>query len=365
MQNDPTTMNTHNKTASSGKRKQVLREQRLKSIWYGQQQPSLALRLAATVFDRLRALRHWLYQSGLLKTYRPRVPVIVVGNITVGGTGKTPFVIWLVESLKAQGYRPGVISRGYGGERKVEPMTVTPNTSAHASGDEALLIAKRTGVPVVVDKKRARAARKLVADNPVNIIVSDDGLQHYALARDVEIALVDSQLQLGNGYLLPAGPLREPKERLNTVDMIICKGECDGGNFFEARLQGEAWNLAHPGQRKQLVEFIGQPVNAMAGIAQPEYFFRLLAEKGVAAYKLPLADHENLSAEHFVLDNEYPVLITEKDAVKCQTLEGPWKENVWVVPMSLHVPEKTAQAVWHCLSDKLQLKPHSKEQTHG
>ncbi len=344
-------MKASGKTAMTSVGKQQ-REQRFKAIWYGDQPPAAWMQLAEKVFAVAIGVRQKLYRSGLLPAYESRVPVIVVGNITAGGTGKTPFVIWLVQYLKQRGLRPGVVSRGYGGVRKVEPMQVTPNSSAQASGDEALLIAKRTGVPVVVGKKRARAAQKLVADHPVNVIVSDDGLQHYALKRDVEIALIDSQLQLGNGHLLPAGPLREPRERLETVDMIICKGECEGGHYFEATLC-DAWKLTQPGSTRSLKDFIGQPVNALAGIAQPEHFFRLLAEQGVAAFKHPLADHHDLSPSDFDMGNEYPILITEKDAVKCEALDGPWKDRVWVVPMTLAVPEKTRQAIGHCLDKKL------------
>jgi len=332
--------------------KRLRREQRFKAIWYGEESPAVWMRWAEKVFSVATGVRQRLYKSGLLSTYRPRVPVIVVGNITAGGTGKTPFVIWLVEYLKQRGFRPGVVSRGYGGVRKVEPMQVTPNSSAQASGDEALLIARRTGVPVIVGKKRARAAKKMVADHPVNIIVSDDGLQHYALQRDIEIALIDSHLKLGNGRLLPAGPLREPRERLDTVDMIICKGKCEGGHYFEAALQ-DAWKLTQPDTKRPLKNFIGQPVNALAGIAQPQHFFRLLAEQGIAAFKHPLADHHDLSPEDFDTGNDYPVLITEKDAVKCQGLEGTWKDRVWVVPMTLAVPEKTRRALGHCLDEKL------------
>jgi len=264
-------------------------------------------------------------------------------------------VIWLVHELKERGFRPGVVSRGYGGVRKVEPMQVTPNSNPNASGDEALLIARRTGVPVMVGKRRATAAKKLLAGHPINVIVADDGLQHYALGRDVEIALIDGRLGLGNGRLLPAGPLREPQSRLRSVDMVLCKGACDDDHCFEPIL-GDAWSLAQPSKKKSLSEFIGQPVHALAGIAQPGHFFRLLAAQGVAAFKHPLPDHHVLVPQDFELAGDYPILITEKDAVKCQDLAGNWKQRVWVVPMDLHVPEETRSFLWDCLNDKAGLR---------
>ncbi len=341
-----------------GKQSSDRRHQYYKSIWYEGEPPAVWMYAAEKIFATISRWRRRLYRMGWLRAYTAPVPVIVVGNITAGGTGKTPFVIWLVEYLKQLGFRPGVVSRGYGGKRTVEPMLVTPNTNPNASGDEALLIARRTEVPVMVGKKRAQAAARLVANHPVNVIVSDDGLQHYALRRDVEIALLDSRLQLGNGHLLPLGPLREPKARLDEVDLVVYKGEHPSGRCFQAALM-DAWNLAHPAQTRPLASFIGQPVNAMAGIAQPEHFFRLLAEAGVAAYKRPLPDHHLFRPQDFAIDNDYPILITEKDAVKCRDMEGKWKKRVWVVPMTLLVPEQIQETISACLKAafKHRLKP--------
>ncbi|HKT97740.1 MAG TPA: tetraacyldisaccharide 4'-kinase [Paraburkholderia sp.] len=308
-----------------------------------QQRGPLAWALAplAVVFAAVSGARRAAYAAGWLESVRVGVPVVVVGNVTVGGTGKTPTVIALVEALRAAGFAPGVVSRGYGA-KVPRPTPVTASTSARACGDEPLLIARRTGVPVWVSPNRVAAAQALcAAHRDVNVIVSDDGLQHYRLARDAELVVFDHRLG-GNGFLLPAGPLREPLSRRRDATLVNNPFERTlpaWPNTFALKLEpGEAWHLANPGLRRPLAQFAaqgapGQPpqrIVAAAGIGSPERFFATLRAAGLAPHTLALPDHYDYAANPFSEVTADAILVTEKDAVKL----GAWNDaRIWVVPV--------------------------------
>ena len=293
----------------------------------------------ALVFGLLARLRRALYRSGLKKTARLPVPVIVVGNIFIGGTGKTPLVIWLARMLLASGCKPGVISRGYGGAHALRAVDAT--TAPEEAGDEPVLIAMRTGCPVMVGRDRVAAARALLQQQPhLDVIISDDGLQHYHLPRQLEILVFDSR-GTGNGWLLPAGPLREPPARRRDFTVINGEDAATGAGVadpvFHMRLEpGNAWQLAEPTRRQALAPLCaGRRVLAAAGIGNPSRFFGMLADIGLQFESLPLPDHYDFAANPFTASPADVILITEKDAVKCRfntALTGDTR--LWVVPVT-------------------------------
>ncbi len=261
---------------------------------------------------------------GLFATHRVPRPVVVIGNLTVGGTGKTPLVIALARALAEEGLRPGIVSRGYGGRAR-RARRVQPADSAAEVGDEPLLIARASGLPVAVGRRRFEAAL-LLADE-VDVILCDDGLQHYALARDLEIAVLDGARGLGNGRLLPAGPLREGRARLGSVDHVVVNGAGGPSGALHMRLVlGEAVQLVD-GARRSLASFAGSPVHAVAGIGHPERFFAALAAEGLAVTGTAFADHAPYRGGEFEFADDLPVLMTDKDAVKYQPYAraGQWR----------------------------------------
>ncbi len=285
-------------------------------------------------------LRRCLYKSGWFKSYRLQVPVIVVGNINVGGTGKTPLVIWLAEQLKLAGYQPGIISRGYGGNAR-EITEVLPESSTLEAGDEPVLIAARARCPVFVGADRIAAGERLLATYPeCNVIVSDDGLQHYRLQRDVEIVVYDESRGFGNGALLPAGPLREPEHRLRSVDAVVSNGSLSKKatgqqNSFQMQLvASDFYNLANPQLKKQAQGFFQQKILAIAGIGNPRRFFDQLNSMGLEFEHRAYADHYVFQAEDFKNMHADVILMTEKDAVKCRTFA---QANFWVLPVNAMV----------------------------
>ncbi|WP_412851663.1 tetraacyldisaccharide 4'-kinase [Ectothiorhodospira shaposhnikovii] len=270
--------------------------------------------------------------------YRPRLPVravIVVGNLTVGGTGKTPMVVWLCGLLKDHGYRPGVVSRGYGGQARHWPQSVTPESDPAQVGDEPVLIAIRGGCPVYVDPDRNRAARALLAAHDCDIIVADDGLQHHALRRDLEIVMVDGQRRFGNGLCLPAGPLREPPGRLDEVDFVVVNGPPRPGERAMQLTGTLALSVQRPEQVMALAALCGRRVHALAGIGHPPRFFDMLTAAGLEVIPHAFPDHHPYTVDEIRFDDGLPVLMTEKDAVKCRGMAGP---EHWFVPVSA-VPE--------------------------
>lgn len=275
--------------------------------------------------------RLFLYKIGLKKKHKMSLPVIVVGNITVGGTGKTPLIIWLARWLKAKGYQPGIVSRGYGGESAHWPVAVDAHSKAEQVGDEAVLLRQRAECPVVVAPKRVQAAQMLIEQTACTIILSDDGLQHYALARDIEIAVIDGERRFGNGYMLPCGPLREPIERLQKVDLLICNGGVAEKNEFSMVVDGTiAINLLSK-EKKPLAEFKQQACHALAGIGNPKRFFDLLEREGLLLTSHAFPDHHRFSVADICFEgDDNPIFMSEKDALKCEDFAT---EKHWFVPV--------------------------------
>lgn len=306
----------------------------LERRWYSNEPAPSMLRPLATLFGSVSARRRRRLQQAAKPLERP---VIVVGNLSVGGTGKTPFTIWLVERLRAWGFRPGVISRGYGGRAPQYPFLVRPGSKPAEAGDEPLLIAQRTGVPVMVDPDRLAAARALIAEHDVDVIVSDDGLQHYRLARDLEICVVDGSRGFGNGALLPAGPLREPISRLAGIPLVVVNG---GGLTLEhpghvdmSLRAGLALPLSG-GEPLRLDRLHGQRVHAVAGIGNPQRFFAMLRERGIEVIEHPFPDHHAYAPTELHFDDALPVLMTDKDAIKCRAFA---LTRHYTVPVDAHI----------------------------
>lgn len=281
----------------------------------------------AALFAALARRRHRRHIDGLDGAWRAPVPVIVVGNISVGGTGKTPMVIWLLDYLQRRGWRPGVVSRGYGGRRRVEPLRVTAASDPRQCGDEPLLIARRSGVPVVVAQDRVAAVRRLLTEG-VNIILSDDGLQHYRLARDVEVVMIDGRRGHGNGRCLPAGPLREAPDRLASVDLTVATGDAaaEFGHLAEYRMALEVRAVLEPDNINPvgLDRLPSGPVHAVAGIGDPEQFFSTLAQFGCELLRHPYPDHHVFRWQELDFDEPWPILMTEKDMMRCLPDLSAW-----------------------------------------
>lgn len=297
---------------------------------------TLLLSPLALLFAAVSGLRRLAYRRGWLAAVSVGVPVIIVGNITAGGSGKTPLTIWLVNWLRAQGYRPGVVSRGYGGAAR-GCVEVQPDSSPGEVGDEPLLIHLKTTAPVVVGRDRVAAARTLLARHPgVDVVVSDDGLQHYRLRRDIELAVVDAASGLGNGWPLPAGPLREPRSRLDSVDAVIqvVRGAArpqDLSRAWRADYRtGQVWRLRAPRDKKPLRELPQRDWLAVTGIGRPQGFFDMLDAQGVRFSPRVFADHHAFQPQD--LPAAAAVLMTEKDAVKCSGFAG---EEWWAVELDV------------------------------
>lgn len=325
---------------------------KIESIWYGSNPLKWVLMPVSGLFSLLVKLRRACYRWGVLYAYRLPVPVIVVGNITAGGTGKTPLTLWLVDFLREQGYKPGIISRGYGGTSTHWPQLVSADSDSEQVGDEAVLLATRAGCPMAVGPDRVAAGELLLNESDCNIILSDDGLQHYRLERDVEIAVVDGIRREGNGLMLPAGPLREPIERLASVDAVVVNGGRAHRGEFAMCLQGRRLeNLSDSEWTKDLAELAGKQVHALAGIGNPGRFFTALQQAGLDVIEHPFPDHHRFTAQDVQFDDFLPVLMTEKDAVKCR---GFASERMWVLPVSATLGEVFARRLITILSKRTQ-----------
>jgi tetraacyldisaccharide 4'-kinase len=309
----------------------------MNDVWYGDRQPPLWLRGLVPVYRTGQRIDRWWKSRG-----RPDdlggACIVIVGNITVGGSGKTPLVVRLCRLLRQAGLAPGVISRGYGGKEGGLRL-VSPASDPAEVGDEPLLIARQAEVPVFVSADRCAAARALLK-RQVNVIVSDDGLQHYRLPRNVEICVIDGSRGLGNGRLLPAGPLREPPERLRSVDYVVINGEGaplpPGVEANHMTLTGGQVRSLDDGQAWRLAQFGGCQVNAVAGIGNPSRFFELLRHARIKVIEHPFPDHYRFRRSDFdSMADELPILMTEKDAVKCRSLG---LKNAWYLPVEAHLP---------------------------
>lgn len=313
----------------------------LTDIWYKDHFIGVWLLPLSLIFSHIVRFRKFLYTKGILKSYTIPVPIIVIGNITVGGTGKTPLIIYLAEILKNSGFNPGIISRGYGGLAQSWPQRVYNDSDPNQIGDEALLIAKQTNCPMAVGPSRVNAANMLVEQTDCNIILSDDGLQHYALRRDIEIAVIDGDRRFGNNYMLPAGPLREPIERLQHVNFTIVNGEKHAAHEYSMQLVGDTLVNLISGEQKSLEAFNGIDCHAIAGIGNPKRFFNLLKIAGLNCINHSFPDHYQFQQDDIEYADDKPVLMTEKDAVKCTTFAGlqHWFLPVKAIPES-HFSDK-------------------------
>ncbi len=314
----------------------------LHKIWYEGHPVQYFLLPFSYCFRAIVALRRWLYKKNFIKIKLFNVPVIVVGNITVGGTGKTPFVIWLVEYLKSQGFNPGIVSRGYGGTARSYPVSVERDSDANIVGDEAVLLARRAECPVVVDPRRVRAVQTLLDKYDCDIVVSDDGLQHAASGRNVEIAIIDGERRLGNGFLLPAGPLREHSKRLKDVDLIISNGEAKQGEVAMRIVSDDMRNVADPSITQSITYLQDKPLIAVAGIGNPDRFFNTLRSHGLEFIENVFPDHHQFQKNDFELLGDAFIIMTEKDAVKCKGLVG---ENAWMLPITAEVDPKVGEQI--------------------
>jgi len=307
----------------------------LQRHWYRITPLHLLLLPVSLLFQLLVAIRRLLFRSGILSSVKLPLPVIIVGNITVGGTGKTPFTLWLAEQLLADGWHPGIISRGFGGSGS-KPREVQAGSDPASVGDEPVLMAQRLLCPVWVGRERPAAARALLLAHPeCDVIISDDGLQHYRLQRDVEIVVVDGIRRFGNGFLLPAGPLREAPSRLREVDAVVINGGQAAAGEYLMQLEGvHFYNLLNPEITATAADFQGQSVHAIAGIGHPERFFGHLNRLGLTVQTHPYPDHHAYCAADLAYSDANALLMTEKDAVKCIAFAD---EKCWVLRVDAHI----------------------------
>lgn len=320
----------------------------LEQHWYRVTLLHLILLPVSVVFRLLSGLRRTLYLYGVLKSEKLPIPVIVIGNINVGGSGKTPLTLWLAQRLLDNGWHPGIISRGYGGA-SASAQAVYSTSNPDEVGDEAVLMAQHKLCPVWVGHNRPDAARALLGAYPeCDVILSDDGLQHYRLQRDVEIAVVDGLRRFGNGWLLPAGPLREPVSRLKQVDAVVINGGTASPNEFAMLLQGATfYNLLNPGVTALAADFLGQNLHAIAGIGHPERFFSHLKSLELKVQTHPFPDHHHFTSKDLCFPGADAVLMTEKDAVKCSAFAC---EKYWVLRVDAQPEPALAQLILERIS---------------
>jgi tetraacyldisaccharide 4'-kinase len=315
----------------------------IERIWSGSSLLYLLLLPLSWLYGLVSGLIRLSYRCGLRKSWRAPVPVVVVGNLTAGGNGKTPTVIWLVEQLQQRGYRVGVVSRGYGGKAASYPLVLDEHTTTQQAGDEPVLIYQRTGAPVAISPKRAEAVQALLHQQKLDVVITDDGLQHYALQRDFELVVIDGVRRFGNGWWLPAGPMRERASRLNSVNARIANGGVAQAGEIAMRLQArEAVNIAS-GARRPAAEL--PHVVAMAGIGHPPRFFATLEKLGVDVEKeVAFADHQEYQQAQLaaLASSEQTLLMTEKDAVKCRIFAQP---NWWYLPVDAVLPPDQAESL--------------------
>ena len=299
---------------------------------------SILLLPLSALYWCLYTLHKLFYRVGILEVRRVDVPVIVIGNITVGGTGKTPLVIWVSNFLRSHGYHPGIVSRGYKGKSS-NPGRVSPESDPGIVGDEPALLAGRTGVPVYTGARRVDAAKQLLSENRCDVLISDDGLQHYSLHRDIEVAVIDGWRRYGNEFFLPAGPLRESKKRLTSVDWVLCRGgEARPGEInYDYEITGirdlksqELHDLDH---------LAGKKVHAIAGLGNPEQFFKSLEALGCNVERHPFPDHYGFTEADLDFSDNVPIIMTEKDAVKCRQLADKIEGDIMYTVIDAKLPD--------------------------
>ena len=319
-------------------------------VWYQDAKSGWVLLPLSGLYWLLLKLRALLFRCGIYKSHKAHAPVIVVGNITTGGTGKTPTVIWLVNELRAKGFAPGIVSRGYGGSKSGTSMRVDADSDPAVVGDEPVLLARRGQCPVAVDSDRVQAATMLV-DDGVDVIVTDDGLQHLRLQRDFEICVIDGERGLGNQRLLPAGPLREPSDRLNSVDQVLVNGSTKMPNAIAFELQGSDACRLNGSLARPLQGFKDTTVHAVAGIGNPKRFFDLLRAHGIQVIEHGFPDHAAITQADLQFGDDFDVFMTEKDAVK---LSQKMSDRYWSVPVDLIMDTEKSSALIDRIEDCLQ-----------
>ncbi len=322
---------------------------RLDHYWSSINFISLLLLPLSFLFFLLSQLRKYLYHSGFYSSYQSPVPVIIIGNITVGGTGKTPLIIELVKQLQARGKKPGVISRGYGGKANSWPRIVNAQTDASQVGDEPQLIYQHTLCPIVVGPDRKADIELLLQQFDCDVILSDDGMQHYALQRNFEICIVDASRKYGNGFFIPAGPLRESLSRLEQVDLVLLNGGLNDELSFEMQPKKCIPVASNNLSEVDLKKFSGETVHAIAGIGNPQRFFSMLEVNGVNVIPHAYQDHHYYQLSDLLFEDNLNVLMTEKDAIKCRELK---LEYHWSVPVDIVLSE-TAQNKVNQIFDRL------------
>jgi len=308
----------------------TLWDQRLQALWYGKSLLPIALLPFSLLYCTLMRIRRLAYRVGLLRRTSLDSRVIVVGNLVVGGTGKSPLVIAIAKRAQQAGLRVGILARGYLGRADHWPQRVTGTSDPGEVGDEAVLLARKTGALVFAGPDRVAAGRALLQASPSDLLICDDGLQHYALQADTEIALVDAARGQGNGYCLPAGPLREPVSRLRSVDAVVTLGGGTDWSYSMHLVPGAARSVADQSNGRSLDSFRGSAVHAVAGIGNPESFFAVLRTAGLIIQAHPYADHHPFSQADLEFGDSNPVLMTEKDALKCERFA---QHNWWFVPI--------------------------------
>lgn len=317
---------------------------RLTDIWYRKSLHPAAILLLpfSYLFFICVFIRRWLYKTGLLKIYYFNPPVIVVGNLSVGGTGKTPFVIALAKFLQTQGYKPGIVTRGVGGKKRKHAYLVNGQDSPAKVGDEAILLVENTQCPVVIGINRAEAVQVLLENSNCNIVISDDGLQHYRLDRDMEIVMVDHERRFGNQYLLPAGPLREKKSRAAQADLVVVNGG-DENNEYTLQLEPlECVSVVNPSHVVKWEEFPRGKIHAAAGIGHPDRFFQVLENAGFDIIPHTFPDHHLYQAFELDFADKLTIIMTEKDAVKCREFAD---ERFWFLRVDAKMDTNVEQAI--------------------
>ena len=325
-------------------------------IWYARAAPPWWLVPLSLIYGAGSGARRFVYVRRWRSASRLSCPVIVVGNLSVGGTGKTPLVCWLVARLLERGYAPGVVTRGYGGSSGLVRRISSTDDPA-VVGDESVLLARRTAAPVAMGRDRPAAARLLAAAG-CDVIVSDDGLQHYALARDCEVVVIDGDRRFGNGWLLPAGPLREKRSRLRAADAVVVNGgRALLPGAVSMRLEAKSAVALTDGREQPLGAWTGHAVHAVAGIGNPERFFNMLRSRGIEVTGHPLADHARLTLRDIDVAGG-PVLMTEKDAVKCAAFAD---HRHWYVPVTACFDRVAGDALLNAVLEKITHRDHASQ----
>jgi len=322
---------------------------RLERHWYRKTVLSFLLLPISWLYCSLVLLRQALYRLGVLAAVKLSVPVIVVGNITVGGTGKTPLVVWLAGFLRQQGMRPGIVLRGYKGQASDWPQSVTPSSDPALVGEEAVLLARRGACPVVADPDRVRGAQRLINEHGCDVILSDDGLQHLRLARDLEIAVIDGERRFGNGFCLPAGPLREPVSRLRRVDIRVVNGSARPDDFSMSLAETGLCRVNAPAMHMPLASLTGKTVHAVAGIGHPGRFFNHLRRLGIEVVEHAFPDHHRFVPQDIRFGDARPVIMTEKDAVKCERFAD---DGAWYLAVAAQPDPRVGEEVRRHLEEK-------------